>query len=540
MHVFWCGESRKVPVPKWLVVARNEYRIRTSRIRKIRPFFPYLVIGLLAVYVAFIAPAFVSLFIDDFLTLLLSQAAVATVQIILFMIFIYFIMLPITDTLREEQTGQLEIFLAAPIKPSDVLLGEFLGEMPYYAIFITVITGFFTAILNTLGLDMVQTAIIVIIFVVTFLSAIWIGTVIAAILRTKLGKTARGRDIGRALAMIIALPMVALVYAMMYGGLLEAETSGIVKIILGLLPSSWGAEIIVGFASKPGNIGAVGFETLTRFGSLTVFFVVVLWLGAKMANRAYSLEPTTFIASKAKLDGVFYKTVKQVGGGGSFGTLLVSIFKDYSRRLENLSGITYIIGIIVLMNIFIMPNVPIEPDGSPVELIMNQFMLPILAVMVAGGVTVQGKESIFIFKKSPSGVARLVKTRLVQSWLVVVPIAGVITAVTTILSPQNSLISLLINSGLMMLFVTANVAFALGLFLLNPVFSVKSVKLWINLMIVQFVSIVLFVISMFVLTGGGPEPIGGILYVQLLLTVLSWLVGIVFLYLGKRKLSRIE
>ncbi len=540
MHVFWCGESRKVPVPKWLVVARNEYRIRTSRIRKIRPFFPYLVIGLLAVYVAFIAPAFVSLFIDDFLTLLLSQAAVATVQIILFMIFIYFIMLPVTDTLREEQTGQLEIFLAAPIKPSDVLLGEFLGEMPYYAIFITVITGFFTAILNTLGLDMVQTAIIIIIFVVTFLSAIWIGTVIAAILRTKLGKTARGRDIGRALAMIIALPMVALVYAMMYGGLLEAETSGIVKIILGLLPSSWGAEIIVGFASKPGNIGAVGFEMLTRFGSLVFFFLVVLWLGAKMANRAYSLEPTTFIASKAKLDGVFYKTVRSLGGGGSFGTLLVSIFKDYSRRLENLSGITYIIGIIVLMNIFIMPNVPTEPDGPPVAWIMNQFMLPILAVMVAGGVTVQGKESIFIFKKSPSGVARLVKTRLVQSWLVVVPIAGVITAVTTILSPQNSLISLLINSGLMMLFVTANVAFALGLFLLNPVFSVKSVKLWINLMIVQFVSIVLFVISMFVLTGGGPEPIGGILYVQLLLTVLSWLVGIVFLYLGKRKLSRIE
>ncbi len=537
---FGVGKAEKMPAHKWLVVAKNEYRIRTSRIRKIRPYFPYLVIGLLAVYVAFIAPAFVSLFIDDFLALLLSQAAVATVQIILFIFFIYFIMIPITDTLREEQTGQLEIFLAAPIKPSDVLLGEFLGEMPYYAIFITVITGFFTAVLNTLGLDIVQTAIIIIIFVVTFLSSIWIGTVIAAILRTKLGKTARGRDIGRALALIIALPMVALVYAMMYGGLLEAGTSGIVKIIMDLLPSSWGAEIIVGFASNPGNIGAVGFETLTRFGGLVFFFVVVLWLGAKMANRAYSLEPTTFIASKAKPDGVFYKTVRSLGGGGSFGTLLVSIFKDYSRRLENLSGITYIIGIIVLMNIFIMPNVPTESEGPPVAWIMNQFMLPILAVMVAGGVTVQGRESIFIFKKSPSGVGRLVKTRLVQSWLVVVPIAGVIVAITTILSPQNTLISLLTNSGLMMLFVAANVAFALGLFLLNPAFSTRSVKLWINLIIVQFVSIVLFVISMFVLAGSESEPFGRILYVQLLLTVLSWLVGIVFLYFGKRKLNRIE
>ena len=66
-----------MPVPKWLVVARNEYRIATSKIRRIRPYLPYLVIGLLAVYVAFIAPAIVSLFINDFLALILSQVAVA-------------------------------------------------------------------------------------------------------------------------------------------------------------------------------------------------------------------------------------------------------------------------------------------------------------------------------------------------------------------------------------------------------------------------------------------------------------------------------
>ena len=169
-------------MPKWLVVAENEYRISTSRIRKIRSLFPFLVVGLLAFYVAFIAPRFVALFIDDFLALLLSQAALAMVQIILFLIFVYFIIIPISGTLREEQTGQLEIFLAAPIKPSDVLLGEFLGRMPFYAIFVTVITGAFAALLRPLGLDLAQMGIIILIFVVTFLSALWIGTVIAALL----------------------------------------------------------------------------------------------------------------------------------------------------------------------------------------------------------------------------------------------------------------------------------------------------------------------------------------------------------------------
>ncbi|MFB0504438.1 MAG: hypothetical protein ACETWE_11440, partial [Candidatus Bathyarchaeia archaeon] len=162
-----------MPAPKWLVVARNEYRIHTSRIRKIRPYFLFLAAGVLFVYVASIAPALAGVLIDDFLAFLLSQAAVAMVQVLLFTIFIYFIIIPITSTLREEQTGQVEIFLAAPIRPSDVLLGEFLGELPFYAIFITVATGFLTAILNPLGLDLAQMVIVVMIFVITFLSALW-------------------------------------------------------------------------------------------------------------------------------------------------------------------------------------------------------------------------------------------------------------------------------------------------------------------------------------------------------------------------------
>ncbi|UCE15938.1 MAG: hypothetical protein JSV12_08800 [Candidatus Bathyarchaeota archaeon] len=526
-----------MPTPKWLVVARNEYRIRMNKIREIRPYFPYLVIGLLAVYVTFIAPRIVDLFIDEFLAFFLSQVAIAMVQILLFTIFFYFILLPITNTLKEVQTSQLEIFLAAPIKPSDVLLGEFLGVMPFYAIAVTLITGFFTAVMTPLGLGMIQIAITIIIFIVTFFSALWIGTVAAALLRTKFGKTARGKDIGKALALIIALPMIAIMYAFMGGGLLETladpGTSGIVRAILGLLPSSWGAEVIFGFASNPGNIGAVGFETLTRFGGLIAFFAAVLWLGMKAANRAYSLEPTTFTASKAKPDGFFYKTVKYVGGGGSFGSLLVSVFKDYSRRLENLSKIGYIVGLLVLINIFLGGSEDLE--GT---LLMPQLILPLLAAFVVGEVTLRGKETLFIYKKTPSGVGRLVKARLLHGWLVVVPIAGTITAVSTILAPQTTLISMLTNTGLMMLTLAASVAFVLGLSLLNPAFSDKSGNYVLNLMIVMQGWIGLTLVSLIVF---GRAFDLGMYDTMLYVTVpLSWLLGIVFLYLGKRRLSRIE
>lgn len=535
--------------PKWLVVARNEYRILTSSVRKVRRYFLYLVTGLLAIYVLFIAPAAVGLFIDDFLVFIVSVAAVPTVQIILFMFFFYLILFPISDTLREVKTDQLEIFLAAPVKPSDVLLGEFLGKMPFYSIAITIITSTFIALLNPLGLDAVQNAVLILVFLITFLSAIWIGTVVSAILRTKLGKTVHGKDVGRALSVVIALPMIAVMYAIISGGLLNAlvnpSTSGTVRAVLDLLPSSWGAEIFVAFASNPGNISAVGFETFTRFGGLVAFFVAALWLGVKAASRAYTLEPSTFTASRAKPDGFFYKTIKRIGGGKSSGVLLTTIFKDYSRRLENLSWIIYAVGLVAMISIFFS-----DPFSSPTDPL---FMLSLMAIPLLTGFAVgtvsRGKTILFLYKKSPNGLGRFMRARLLQSWVVTVPIIAAIFTISAILVPQVTLFSLLANVVWGSLRTMASVVFLLGLSLIIPVFAEESRErafgALINLQALLFTSIGLEIgLSRSDLSFGkifpDLDPFTGILLNHLLQTAIISIVGITLLYLGKRKLEKIE
>ncbi|MCK4953172.1 hypothetical protein KAS14_05255 [Candidatus Bathyarchaeota archaeon] len=537
-------------VPKWLVIAKNEYNLRLSGIRSIRPYFPYIVIGLLAVYVAFIAPAIVSAFIDELLAFFLSQVAVAMIQILMFLLFIYILILPITYTLRDVQTGQLEIFLAAPIKPSDVLLGEFLGVVPFYAIAVAVVAGFFTAVLNPLGLGLVQIAIIIMVFVLIFFSALWIGSLIAALLRTKFGKASRGKDIGRALSVILVLPLIALMYAIMSGGVLEAlanpGTSGIVKTLLSLVPSSWGAEVIISFASNPGDIAAVGVETLIRFGGQITFLVVVLWLGTKVANRAYSLEPITFTASRAKPDGVFYKSIKYLLGGKSSSSLLVSVCKDYGRRLENLSWLVYVVGLVVMLNIFFGdPSSDLEDTLFSLSLMMS----PFLATFVVGTGTTREKANLFIFKKAPSGMGKFVKARLLQGLIVVVPIAAAVTVIFTIVLPQITLISLLTNTILVSLRATAFVIFVLGFVLLIPSFSEKSrdrtLHAVINLQITIFTSIGLTIILPilgldFRKILPNLDLFMGFLYNHLLQTAIISLVGIMLISLGKRKLRRIE
>ncbi len=134
-------------------------------------------------------------------------------------------------------------------------------------------------------------------------------------------------------------------------------------------------------------------------------------------------------------------------------------------------------------------------------------------------------------------MGRFVKAKLLQGWLVAVPIAAVITALLMISIPQTTLGSLLTYIGAVAQLVAANVALALGLSLLNPEFSenarAQMVGLMINAQVVIFVSMGIFIGSAIVLDLG-------IFDTLLLQSVVIWLLGVVFLYLGKRKFSRIE
>ena len=514
-------------MPKWLVIGRNQYRLTMSSIRIIRPYFIYLCIVLLALYIVYLAPAMVSAFVDEALAFFLSQAAVAVIQILLFAIFIWFFFFPVSLALRDIQASQLESLLSAPIRPSQLLLGEFVGVMPFYAIAVVVLAGIFTAFLDPIGIGIIQTFIIVLVFVFTFFSALWIGTLVAALLRSKLGQSEKGKDIGKALGFIIALPVVGIMYAMMGGGFMEAlsdpGTSGAVTGVLGFLPSSWGARVIIDFASNP---DAISMDALTRFGGIIVFFVASMWLGFKLADRAYTLETGGFSASRAGSDGLLYNSIRSLGGGGSFGTLLVSITKDYGRRLQNISRVAYIVGLVVLINVFLVrPSAPLE------AMIMAQALFAMLAAFVVGEVTIRGKEALFIYRKAPSGEGRLIRARLVQGWMIAVPVCAAIMAGQLALIPDVSMMEFLGYVGAIILVSAAYVVFSLGLFLTIPAFSDKGGEFVAIAMIVVFFAMFLFLGSLILLGKKWAMPT--------LLSV-SWLAGILLLFVGKWNLGRIE
>jgi hypothetical protein len=525
-----------MPKAKWLVIAKNEFRLQTVFIKDFRRILPVAAIFIIFAFQLVFAPSVLNMVVDGFMALFMGQAAVALMQILLFMISLYLFVFPITTALKDVRPGQVEIILSAPVMPRDLLVGEFVGKIPVYAFIIALFSGIFTTIIQPLGLDIAQIVIINIVFIISLLLSYWFGTLSAAILRSRIGKSAKGRDLGKSLGFILALPLVAAMYAIMGGlldGLTNPETSAMVEQVLAIFPSSWGAEVIVSLAQNPGNLVASFSQGGLYLGGLLIFFVASLWFGGSIANRLYDLEPSSFGSSSVKADGLFYNAVQAL----SSSRLTVSLFKDYSRRLENLTRLAYIVGLIVVMKLFLM-----KPDDTVSAMMPLLMLSPMIAGFVASDATLRGKECLFIYRKVPSGIDKFIKAKLIQSLMVVVPITAVIALASIITLPGVTSYDILIQFTYSILLASVNMVYALGIFFWNPVFAENQNAQMINFQPLIFTTIISWILLRTTLRSFLPG-IDHVTYELVLILVhifFTTMVGISTMVMGRRKLSKME
>ena len=143
----------------------------------------------------------------------------------------------------------------------------------------------------------------------------------------------------------------------------------------------------------------------------------------------------------------------------------------------------------------------------------------------------QHVQIIFIYRKSPFGESRYVWGRLVQGWMTVLPMATVYSIVVVMLVPGIDAFTFLGTIGFVVLYVTAAVMFALGVFLMFPVFSDKPSELMLNAMAVLMVSIFLFIFLEILI--GGPWNLP-------LMIVMYWAIAATALSVGKKRLLNLE
>ncbi len=451
--------------PRWYAIAKNEWRLRTSGVRGARRAVLPLLVAAMVLWVGWIAPALVASLVPAFVAFLLSKVALATMEIFLLTVFCYFLVIPFSNALRDIRVRDQEILVAAPVTPGDILLGKFLGALPLYAFGLVLIVGAFTALLAPAGLDAVQLVLAAVLVLLVLFSALWIGAVAAGVVRTRLARSARGRDVGKALGFVMALPIVLVTYALVYGlipeaGIHPAEDPA-VAAFLSIFPSSWGADVVTAFASHPGDLGALTSLDVLRIAGVVVFFLAALGIGAAVAGRSYGAEPSTFTVLRARPDGAMYRGLRALGGPS-----LLAVVKDYARRLENVSRLVYIVGLVILLRVF-GGGTADSPTGSSIFIFIFG---PFIAAFAVGDVTARGKDVLFLYRRSPSGEAALVRSKLVQGVIVTVPMALAFVAVLAWGASEGPLFYLAVL-GEAALVGVVDVALVLGFCLVVPTFS---------------------------------------------------------------------
>jgi len=526
---------------QWWIIAKADYRMVTSRFREFRPYLPYLLSGGLALWIFVIAPSLAKSLLSDIDLQIFSLIAVVLVQFILFSAFLLFFILPLLSTLQDIREQHFENLFSTPIKPGNLLLGEFLGKMPFYATLAIIIASFFTTALIPLGIDILQIVIIIVIFVLTFLSASWVGNITAVLLRSVLMKSARGRDIGKGVAFLLVIPLVVIMYAGMGGYLnflLDPVEGKLFGDILKFFPSSWGAETIVAFALNPGNITAIDLTTLSQLLLLFLFVIVIFIGGMILANRLYSLELKSFTSASANPNSLFYKLFAKFLGSGSFAVLVIASWKNYFRTVKNITQIIYVVVLVVILNVFLM-----TPEDAQDVLVSTVFLTPLLAAFVVSEIGLKGKECLLLYKQTPITTGAFLKAKIGHYFLLILPITILGEIFIGLSVPSLQPIDLLINIMLITAMAIGVTLFALGLFLRNPAYHDKAPEFMINFQVIIFLIMIPFFFGLIFAHDIYSDLFGledPFYYIISSIAALNLLVGSIMLYIGKKHLDQLE
>ena len=555
----------------WITIAKNEVRKYTSRFRKNRLAF-WIVVYSIVITVCVLIPLLTHIFIDPIIQSALTSLGIpgsipVPPQVVswllpvitplfhlgFLMIFLMSLLYPIQYTLQDLNIGHLEAVLSAPVRPRDVLFGEFIGQIPIFSIGISIGVSIFITILSLLvQLNIFLIIGIILIMILTFLSATWLGTILSAYFAMKFGFSEKGKDRAKAFMMvfgfIMVLPMLLLEFIPLYFP--WVLTHPVFTGIMQLFPTSWAADtiFILLFIGTPiFYTGALPFfNSYTIPIMLSLFYFFAFYAGYHVIDRIYSFEMETQSTTVTiTRENWFFGFTKRY-----LGPFFTVQLKEFFRRSENLSRLAYTIAMSVIFPIImvIFPQMPgigamdmqeFQTIMIPMIISMTGFMFAIFFSSYMGSyIMIRSKDMLWIYKKSPRGSNTLpISFFWSMSFLAIflaIPVSLIIAIVM-----QLNIIYWILFLLYILIYTFGGLLLAIGVQCINPAYKEKSGKMYVNTFAVMGLLMVPFFIGIFL--NVDPTAFYNPFSFQLFITPLLLLaLGVLIFYIGLRKLDALE
>jgi hypothetical protein len=550
-------------VSLWKVIAKNELRLKTNRVRKNRKLFFIVVFTLFLFWALFLGPvlfdAIIPEIVKEFSEMIIPIFS-TLLEYTLMIMFVLYMMYPIFMLYRKAEIGYKDIILASPIQTGDIFIGEFLGQLPFYFLFILGLGPFVNSLLLQLNpnLTIFHHIIFYVVIFTLLVFGLLIGTIIANWLEHKMIMKNKSRTFNYSMLLLVSFLLIGVFYFFHF--LFDfIEVHPEFKSWLIIYPSFWYSNILL-YIVDPTLIGSY-FLNIWASGILAISIpLLTLYLSYKNANIFYNIEDQiegSLIS--VKQESKFYNFIGKITPR-RYKTLVIVQFKDFFRKRENIPKITYIVAFTAILGLFIYVSLgdPLLEIGrfwvlSPFILQIFYFRYLLMMVLAwIGGilfgvfigiyVLISSKEVIFLYKKSLRGIKTLLHSFLLQMFYLIVFLDIILTVFFSILFLLDFLVAItffffyLMNSFLMLVQ-------AIGIQCIRPLFDEKGKNVYFNIYLILIIQILSLFISFFLVLPNIPSYIDhsqGLLYILLVNLGLSYGFAFLLLGLGLRKLNKIE
>ena len=540
----------------WLVIAKTEYLVATSRFHAKRKAISLLIVAFALVWALFIAPAIMSSFFNLFAVEIQTILAIAfpgLMRSVMLLLWIIVLIYPISYALQEIRIGQWEIMLSNNVSTRDMLFGTFLGKLPGYGLLVLFLAPVLISLFAIVyQVSLIGQALMYGVLYVTALATLWFSNVISTAIQAKLGESSRGNDIAKALSMVVAAIVIVPMYGIMYFAGPLAEIMGMDVFLI--LPSTWGADLITWIAIYFNGVGLpqstiLAFESILLFGPaldfllIATFSIVLIAFGLTASDRLFTIEAgaRTEVVTTVGRDNLVLRGVRNLLSG-PFGVMVVTSLKDFGRKAQNLSRLGYGVFLSILLPLIMNFSGVGSTVGDPLFIPMMATLMTGLMLGMLGGITFGGigfldsKDQLWILKGAPNGASKFVRARVVSHFLFAIPIALISTISVTVILGLGIVVFLA-----MLVYVytvlCGSILIATGITANNPAYEdVKSSAFMINtgltIIIIMFSSMFTLIWGILIILREGNIPLG-----LLVNTVPILIIGFIVVYIGSRRLS---
>ncbi len=540
----------------WKTIVKHEIRLKTYRQRKNRKLFLIIVYAIFLYWGFYLGPNLFDIIISKVALDIPNEYmsfSVSFIEYFLTSFFLIILVYPLYNLYRKAEIGHSEVLLASPIKPGEIFIGEYLGKLIFYYLLILGMGPVIISLLNQIRvLNILQYFLIYLSLFMLLAFSFLIGTILANLLEHRMTKSKVAKDLGKSFLLLLSIIVIAVFYILRF--LFNYILSNpMYKLWLMYYPSFWYSNIIL-YTIDPSltlfNVLSNILYVIANISLGTIIPLIILYFSYKNASYFYTLEGYTenqvFIGIE---EHGFYRIIRKITPNKWKG-LIITQFKQFLRKKENLFKLIYICSLIAVIGVIIIFS--LENPSIATYDILNLKLLVILIVSWVGGllfgilmglnIFIDSKELLFHYKSTIRGIKALVYSYIYEIFYLIL-ILDIVLSIFFALVFQLEIIYILIFFTAFMLYCIVIKLQAIGVQCFNPLFGERGKNAYLISYFIILLQIVSFFIALFIVIPFAPDTVNsslGLLFILLINLIITSGFSVLIFYIGLSKLRNLE